>query len=74
VSDTGSKLVTLYAQAGGGDTVGMFAFGLYLGEALTPASTNRRTGKHEMILSACVLDSHSMCYGWVQKKWLKRVE
>lgn len=64
----------MYAKAGGGDTVGLFSFGIYLGGELTPASTNRTSGKHETISSALVLDSKSMKYGWVQRKWLKRAE
>ena len=74
VPNTTGQLITMYATAGGGDTVGLFSFGLYMGTVRTPLSTNRRTGLNETVDSAFVLDSSSMKYGWVQLKWLKRVE
>jgi len=74
VPNTMGRLLTMYDKAGGGDTVGLFSFGLYLGGELTPASTNKTTKKHETISSALVLDSKSMKYGWVPRKFLKRVD
>ncbi len=68
------RIVTMYATAGGGDTVGLFSFGLYLGTVRTPLSTNKRTGSNETIDSAFVFDSETMKYGWVQLRWLKRVD
>ena len=70
----GPPTITMHVTAGGGDTVGPFTFGLYMGTVRTPLSTNRRTGSNETVDSAFVLDSATMKYGWVQLKLLRRVE
>lgn len=74
VPNTSGQLLTMYDRAGGGEPIGLFSFGLYLGGELTPASTNKRSNSHETISSALVLDSKSMKYGWVPRRFLKRAE
>jgi len=64
----------MYVAPGGGDVAGTFTFGLYMGTVRTPLSTNRRTGSNETIDSAFVLDSKTMKYGWVQRRFITRVE